>query len=263
MLAILLVPVVALILGVAAPGVWAEDDDDDGDGPITLDEAKIIIETNFTDGDAGIQVFLDGEAWKKIRIIDPNGKKVLNVKGKGNLKNFGLTELFLESEEPNFSEMPLLDILTLFPEGDYKFKGKSVEGDKLEGTATLSHNIPCGPENLMPEEETVDISADDVIISWDQVTNMLNNDDEDCTGEAIAVGTYQVIVEDLDTGNEFSIHLPALNGGNQVTLPEEFIEDGKTYKYEVLAIADNGNQTIAETWFCTGNDSAECDEPED
>jgi hypothetical protein len=75
MLSVLLVAVVALVLGAAVPGVWAQDGDDDEDGPIALDEAKIIIETNFTDGDAGIQVFLDGEAWNKIQI------KVLGKRG--------------------------------------------------------------------------------------------------------------------------------------------------------------------------------------
>lgn len=262
MLSVLLVAVVALVLGAAVPGVWAQDGDDDEDGPIALDEAKIIIETNFTDGDAGIQVFLDGEAWNKIQIKDPNGKKIFDVKGKGNLKNFGLTELFLESEEPNFEDMTLQEILDLFPEGDYEFNGKSVEKDKLEGTATLSHDIPCAPEDLSPAEVTVDSSID-VVISWEPVATTLNSDGDDCTEVAITVDTYQVIVEDLDTENEFSIRLPAEDMGNQVTLPEEFVVDGTTYKYEVLAIAENGNQTIQEAWFCAGNAGDPCDGPED
>ena len=41
---------------------------------IPFGAAQIRIEVNSTDGDAGLQIFLDGEAWKKIRIEDPNGK---------------------------------------------------------------------------------------------------------------------------------------------------------------------------------------------
>jgi len=266
MLSVFLVAVVALILGATAPGVWAQKGDEDG--PIPLEEAKIIIETNFTDGDAGIQVFLDGEAWNKIVIKDPNGKKIFDVKGKGSLKNFGLTELFFESEEPEFGELALVDILALFPEGYYEFNGKSVEKDKLEGTAVLSHDIPCAPTLASPINGAIVASDAPVTISWGHVTNMLDNAAEDCTGGEIDVETYQVIVEKLETENEFSIYLEAEDMGNQVTLPEEFIEDDTAYKYEVLAIAENGNQTIQETWFCTGPDGPgevgdPCPDPED
>jgi len=262
MLPVFLVAVATLILTLGAtPSARGE--------VIELDDSTIIIETNFTDLDAGIQVFLDGEAWNKIVIKDPNGKKIFDVKGKGSLKNFGLTELFLESNEPEFDELALVDILALFPEGDYEFKGKSVEKDKLTGTGTLSHDIPCGPEGLSPAEETV-VNGSTVTISWDHVTNMLDNAAENCTGGEIPVETYQVIVENLDTENEFSIYLEAVDPGddNEVTLPEEFIEDDTTYKYEVLAIAENGNQTIQETWFCTGPDGPgevgdPCPDPED
>ena len=257
----LLIPVVALIMGTAVPVVWAEDDDD---GPITLDEAKIIFETNFTDGDTGIQVFLDGEPWRKIKVKNPKGEMIFDVMGKGSLKNFGLTELFFESNEPNFEDMSLLEILALFPEGYYKFKGKTVEEDILKAKAWLSHDLPCAPDNLSPAEETVDIFAGDVVISWDHVTKELNDTGNDCSDEPITVETYQVIVENIDTEKEFSIFLEAEDSGNQVTVPDEFIEDGATYKWEVLAIAENGNQTIAETWFCAGDDDeALCPEPED
>jgi hypothetical protein len=189
---------------------------------------------------------------------------MFDVKGKGSLKNFGLTELFFESNEPNYDDMPLSEILALFPEGYYKFKGKTVEEDILKAKAWLSHDLPCAPDNLSPAEEAVDINAGDIVISWDHVTTELNDQGDDCSVEPIIVETYQIIVENLDTEQEFSIFLEALGAGNQVTVPDEFIEDGITYKYEVIAIAENGNQTIAETWFCAGTDvNAPCPDPED
>jgi hypothetical protein len=237
----LLVALVALIIVTAIPEAWAQ-------GEL---EAKLIIETNFTDRDSGIQVFTDGDPWKKIEIKNPRGKKILDVLAQGNLKKFGLTELFLESNEPNYDEMSLIEILSLFPEGEYKFRGLSVEGEKLEGTAELSHEIPCAPDNLSPFNGAIVNSALDVIISWNPVVNMLDNDAETCTGGPITVETYQVIVENLETEKVFSIFLEAEPAGNQVTLPDEFITSNSIYKYEVLAIAENGNQTIGETFFCT------------
>ncbi len=264
---ILLVSFLILVIASLAPGVWAqeEEDDEDDDGPVALDDAKIIIETNFTDGDAGVQVFLDGEGWKKMVVKDPNGKRLFSIKAQGNLKKeLGLTELFWESEEPEYldpEELTLEEILSLFSEGEYDFKGKTVEGDPLTGTATLSHELPCAPENLSPTEETVDDSG--IVISWDPVDTALNDIGDDCSVDIITVETYQVIVEDLDSENTFDIFLPASPAGNMVSVPDEFIEDGKTYKYEVLAIADNGNQTIAETYFCTGTPGDPCSEPDD
>ncbi len=60
LLAVLLVPVVALILGATAPKVWAWG------GAVELDEAEIFFEYNSTDKDLGIHFFLDGEGWKRI-----------------------------------------------------------------------------------------------------------------------------------------------------------------------------------------------------
>jgi hypothetical protein len=234
-------------------------------------EAKIIFETNFTDKDTGIQIFTDGDPWRKVRVFDPDGKLMFDIKGKGSLKNFGLTELFSESNEPNWEEdESLSDIVDRFPEGEYLFEARTVEREWLKGVATLSHELPCAPDedSLSPSEETVSAAAA-VVIDWDPVTNMLDNDAETCSEDSedsIDVEKYQVIVENLDNENEFSIFLEASD--TEVTLPEEFVENNTNYKYEVLAIADNGNQTIAETWFCTGTPPGPgeedlCEEPED
>ena len=74
-----------------------------------------------------VQLFLDGEAWRSIQVRSPEGRKIFDVAGGGQLKNLGLTELFWESEEPSFDEMPLEEFLALFPEGEYTFSGKTVE----------------------------------------------------------------------------------------------------------------------------------------
>ena len=113
MLPVFLVVVAALVLGVTAPEAWAKP----------FSDAKIIFEVNATDRDAGIQVFLDGEPWKNVKIFNPNKVQIAEFQGKGNLEGFGLTELFSESNEPPFEDFPLQDVLDLFPEGKYEFKG--------------------------------------------------------------------------------------------------------------------------------------------
>ena len=49
-------------------------------GSVGFEEAEIFFELNNTDGDLGIQALIDGDAYKKLQIIDPNGKNILKVK---------------------------------------------------------------------------------------------------------------------------------------------------------------------------------------
>jgi len=50
-------------------------------------------------------------------------------------------------------------------------------------------------------------------------------------------------------GAALSVDLPAVD--TSVTVPSEFLEPGTDYKFEVLAVADNHNQTIHEGTFST------------
>lgn len=244
MLSVFLVALAVLILGLSAPVSWAhEGDDDEGDkATIPLADAKIIFETNFTDRDTGIQISVDGEPWKKVQVKGPDNE-LLKVEGKGNLKGFGLTEMFFESNEPNYDDLSLAEILSLFPAGVYEFEGKTVEGDKLEGKATLSHALPCGPEVSAAVG-----GADDVTINWLPVTSTLDPAKGACAEPPVpvAIDSYHVIVENDHT---FTIDLPG--DATSVTVPPEFLEPGTAYKVEVLAIAENGNQTITESEFST------------
>src|SRR3990172_12474658 len=163
------VAVGVLSLGVAAPEAWAAP----------LSAAKIIFETNATAGDTGIQVFLDGEPWKNVMIINPDGLQIFEVQGQGGLEGlegFGLTELFSESNEPPFEEVPLAEVLAMFPAGKYRFEGTTVEGASLKSMATLSHVIPCGPEVVSPAEGAM--VNQPVVIDWEKVTKEFDPDSD-------------------------------------------------------------------------------------
>lgn len=233
-----LVALVALILGATAPEGWAKGNAKE---EIPFADASIIFETNFTDKDTGIQISLDGEPWQEVEVKGPDGN-IVKVKNKGILEEFGLTELFFESNEPNYADLPLAEILALFPTGEYEFEGKAVEGDKLVGEAELTHNLPCGPE------VSVDVvgGSDEVTISWTSpVTLTIDPVTETCTepAEPLVIEGYQVIVEN---DHSFSIELP--HDATSVKVPPEILVSG-TYKVEVLAIEESGNQTITETEF--------------
>jgi hypothetical protein len=236
-----LAPLVTLA-GIAALAATAVAISNDSPGakavqkPMRLADATMIIEVNSTDGDAGLQVFLDGEPWSEMAVFAPNGRKILDVDATGRLNRFGLTELFSESHEPEFTELPLRRFKKRFPAGRYRFRGTTVEGRRLIGEARFSHDTPAGPEITSPAAGA-SVPEANVVARW--------NRGPQPTGVQIA--GYRVIVERENPLRVFNADLPA--SANSVTIPAEFLEPGIEYLLEIQAIERSGNQTISEISF--------------
>jgi hypothetical protein len=196
----------------------------------------MIVEVNATDGDAGLQVFLDGEPWSSMTISTPDGRRILAINTRTRLRNYGLTELFSESSEPSFDEFPLRKFKRLFPEGRYSFVGTTVEGKRLMGRARLSHDIPDGPQITSPADGST-VAPGSIVARWNPVPEP--------TG--INVVGYRAIVEREEPLRVFSADLPA--SVTSVTIPSEFLQSGTKYKLEVQAIEASGNQTLTEIEF--------------
>ena len=225
-----------LAIGLVTSELWA--DNHKPGAKVPFEDSRMIIEFNSTAQDAGVQFFIDGEQWNHVFIVNPNGNKIFEVFGRGNVKNFGLSELSTESNEPPLDEMPLQQFLATFPAGQYKFFGTTPDGDTMEGTATFTHNIPDGPSIVSPARNGV-VPKNKAIIRWDPVT----------TPAGIQIAGYQVVIEHGKPVQTFQIDLPAT--ATSVKIPPEFLQSGKHYKFEVLAIEVGGNQTITEWSFRT------------
>jgi hypothetical protein len=204
--------------------------------PVRLADATLIVEVNATDGDAGLQIFLDGEPWKAMQVTAPNGKTIVDVGTRGRLQGYGLTELFSESSEPPFSEFPLARFKQLFPEGRYTFTGETIEGRKLIGAARLSHDIPAGPRILEPARGAR-LGRQGVVARWAPVAE----------GSGVDIVGYRAIVTREDPLRVLNVDLPAT--ATRTAIPAEFLEPGTTYKLEVQAIERSGNQTLTEIAF--------------
>ena len=196
----------------------------------------MIIEVNATDGDAGLQVFLDGEPWSEMAVFSPGGRKILDVDATGRLNRFGLTELFSESHEPELSELPLRKFKQRFPAGRYRFRGRTVEGRPLVGSARFSHDTPAGPEITSPAAGAT-VPEADVVARWNRGRQP----------PGVDVVGYRAIVEREKPLRVFNADLPA--SVHSVSIPAEFLEPGTEYKLEVQAVERSGNQTISELAF--------------
>jgi Fibronectin type III domain len=234
-------PVVAICAALALTTSRSVASSGNGSAPLEFDEAKIRIELNATAQDAGIQMLLDAEDWKRVEIYLPHGgARIMHVRASSSVGRIGVTELFFESAEPTLADLPLKDLLRMFPEGRYRLVGRTTDGREMVGTARLTHDIPAGPTVVVPTEGAV-TSVDDTVIDWDPVVEPAG----------IEIAGYQVIVELEEPLRVFSVDLPA--SVTAVTVPPAFLKPGTDYKFEVLAIARGGgrNQTITESTFTT------------
>jgi hypothetical protein len=220
--------------------------EDSQQGPIVrFKDARIKIETNATDSDAGIQVFIDVDTWKSIKIYDPNEKLIFQSVASGSLARQGGTELYFESAEPDFSELPFEEFLKRFPQGVYKFRGVGLEGESLVGNATLTHNVPKGPRLVSPLKGGPLQDPNNTVLTWKPVPP--------ANGSPIIA--YQVLV--IQTNSPFKaipkftldIMMPA--NATRLKVPPGFLLPDTEYEWEVLAIEEGGNQTLSTSLFTT------------
>ena len=152
---------------------------------VEYDDAEFFIEINATDGDAGVQLMLDGEGWNELEMTDPFDNVILEVQASdgpgGSVGVQGLTEFFFESAEPSFDDQTLQELLDLFPEGEYEFVGVTTEGEEICGTAEFTHNIPAVP---VPE---VCVDDDEVEICWDEVEGAFDDPNGAEVGDEIEI----------------------------------------------------------------------------
>ena len=243
------VPAVVLAAGVATVGhagtVVHREPDRQGARVVRIADARLTFEINATDGDGGVQVFLDAKRWRRMSIFDPDGRRVLTTMTDGVMAKQGGTELFLESAEPTFDVLPLAELLQRWPAGRYEFRGVGVNGEKLRGSARLTHDLPEGPTLVAPAEGGRPQDPNHTVLRWQSVPPP--------NGSAI-IG-YQVLVVDPDTGikalptTTLDIMMPPT--GRRLRVPPGFLEPGMEYEWEVLALEESGNQTLSSSTFAT------------
>ena len=277
---VLLIAVIAFVLGIAAPNLWASGSHHYKPKVEKFEEADIYFELNNTDGDLGIHGKVDGGPWTKIWLQDSHRRKLMEVKAKGRLRRQGVTELFFESAEPTFDEVSPERFFNRFPEGKYRIYSESQDGGRLIGKSFVWHVMPAAPDGIEVSGTAIDLETVDceeeapvvvpdedgnIVISWDPVTT--SHPDLGAEGD-IEAALYQLVVEiDLEIdGREFtsvySVDLPP--DVTSMMVPEAFIniglddEGNGEYKFEILVKEEvGGNQTATESCFAIGEEDGD------
>ncbi len=252
---------VSLVVSTAAVG----DDSDDDDDEIPFAVAQIFFELNNTDGDLGIHSLIDGEPWKRLSIEDSMDRRLLNIGVRGRLRRQGLTELFFESAEPPFDDLPPVKFFRRFPEGTYEVEGMTLDGFELESETEVTHAMPAPPEPMVNgssmatecDDEEPDynptVTSLPVTITWLPVSRTHPDLGSPRESANIVIYNYELVVEtDLEIeGEEFTTVFSTVVPSNvrSITIPEEFLAQSDTFKYEVLARESSWNQTAVESCF--------------
>lgn len=251
-------------VALAVPALVAAEDHD-GD-VIPFEEAHVFFELNNTDGDLGIHALIDGDPWKILRIKDASEHTILNVNVRGRLRRQGLTEIFFESAEPTFDDLPPATFFDRFPAGTYKVEGVSLEGEAMENEVEITHAMPASP-NPTVNRTPVAMQCDDeepgydaptvaghVVIAWDPVALTHPSLGNPQNSSDISIHNYEVVVEaeiELTDDEEFTSVLSVILPPDvtEMTIPKEFLAQSDTFKYEVLAREESFNQTAIESCF--------------
>jgi hypothetical protein len=213
---------------------------------IDLDVATVFLEMNATDEDLGLHLLFDGEGWRSMTITAPNGATIFQVTNGGTLSRIGSTEVFTESAEPPFTELPPAQFLALFPQGTYRFSGTTLGGTRLVGEFDLDHQMPSMPQvDTTPAPGGASASGT-LLIEWTL--------DPALPGGGVISGgapilKFEVVVDQEDPDGiepplRLSVELPA--AATEFTAPAGVLVEGMEAKVEVIAIGQNGNRTAGE-----------------
>jgi hypothetical protein len=116
----------------------AETDEAEATGArVAFADAELFFEFNSTDDDLGLQLFLDADGWKRVRVLDPARNEIVFLEAERRLAKLGITELRFESAEPSPEEVLAPVPAWGIPLQGQDGRGRSV-GEQRDSVARLS-----------------------------------------------------------------------------------------------------------------------------
>jgi hypothetical protein len=220
------IAVAAALFAVAYPMTWSAAEDG------RFGKLSVYLERNVTDGDAEIRFEVmtrstDG-GLAALRALAPGERTVIDLRAPDS--KLGIRGLSVESPEPADEAAIRAD----FPEGVYRFEGKTTAGASLRGEARLSHVFPQPAAFEFPRPGQKDVRAAALTLRWSVQEGI-----ESCI----------IVIKQADSDYEIRALLPG--SAKAFTLPEGFLRAGASYKVEIGTVAKDGNRSFVEAGFAT------------
>lgn len=222
---------IAVVLGLVVPLAASSHGKPPKPRASPFEIASIRVENNATDGDTEVVITAKGgdEGFRYFTVYSPDGRNVAALFSLDRSVR-GQREILFESPEP-----PGDAILASYPEGSYRFRGQTHEGEWFSGSAKLSHGLPPGATILWPIDEGT-VGADALTIQWSAVPG---------------VAQYLLELENESASPEqvLSFNLPPTATSFEV--PASALTPGADYQLSIGTVAPNGNVVFVEIGFQT------------
>lgn len=211
---------------------------------------QLYYELNASAGDVGLHGMLDGDTWSTADILGPGGTfRVVRALANDDSVEFGLTQLFFESNEPPIGERSFNELKTQFPPGVYEAVGATPDNGSLTATKSLTADLPCPPRVFAPQ-----VDDDELVLKWRLKPGVYDPDTQICDSRRnVDVATIEAIVDLQRPGSSEKRTYDVLLApdSREIAVPMEFFRgsDGLAAKAEILIIDRSGNRTAVEREF--------------
>ena len=169
------------------------------------------------------------EGLADLAVVSPDGRTVVAFKAPV-ASTLGMRQFRFESPEP--SDVKALQ--AAYPQGVYRFSGKTFAGAKLDGTATLSHRLAKTTTFVKPTPAAEHVSVNGLKISWSAVEG---------------VASYVVSITQDELNTNVTARLPG--SVTSFAVPDGLLLPGKKYMMSIGTTTSEGNTSFVETTFTT------------
>ena len=161
-------------------------------------------------------------------VVAPNGKTIVSQTWTTR-PPLGLTEMAVESAEPDTTTA-----VRSYPPGVYRFTGRTITGQRLASSVTLSHALLPAAEITSPPDGATAVPTVGAIAAWNPVPG---------------AQSYEIEFEEADGAGKLEMTLPA--SSTSFGIPDGFLKPGADYKLGVAPRNAAGNLTLATVEFQT------------
>jgi hypothetical protein len=191
-------------------------------------EEAMTIEYTATSDEAVIVIAAETEeVVRSFRIKGPQGTAILDMRSESG-KPVAVSGFVLE-----MAETTKQTVFADYSAGRYDIQGRTLAGQKVVGSATLSHLLLRPPALNYPKEGDQGVPIDDLVVSWAPVQHAV---------------CYRVGIEQGETDG-IVVVVPPTKASFKV--PEGLLLPDTETQVEVGAVGANGNCTLVEAVFRT------------